>query len=335
MIRIAAIATSRPRAEHLIRSIVIGRDKLAIKQRHWARAMRQIAWIAALTALFAGSLSAQQSAPPGTTMTCKSATGAAARLICANSDLAGVNWILAIAFQGAKGAVSPDVRKSLVKDQLTWMQQRNQKCGLTGKDNAPIRALLSSKQCLEDAIEAQIEELQDGTRIDSISKIAASNGQNVPANNSMVCKSAKDALARLICADPDLAALDLKLAIAFQDAKVAAAPDAQKLLVKEQQTWTRERNRKCGLTGKNDAPMGAPLSGKQCVEDAIGSRIAELQHRLQAASISQAPASNTQDAPLIDATHVDFDFRTCSVDRTKRHNKSPAYGSGKPRRSRT
>ncbi len=303
MIRIATIANSRLRDEHLIRCVIVGRDDFApVKQRCPVRnAMRQIAWVAALSALFAGSPSAQQSAPPRTTMTCESAKGASARLICADSDLAGVNWILAIAFQGAKGAVSPDVRKSLVKDQLTWMRERNQKCGLTGKDNAPIGALLSSKQCLEDAIEARIEELQDGTQTGLISKIAASNGQSVPANSSMTCKSAKGASARLICADPDLAALDSKLAIAFQDAKVAAAPDAQKLLVKEQQTWTRERNRKCGWTGKNNAPMGAPLSGKQCVKDAIAARIAELQHT---ASISQAPASNGQDGPFIDTTHA-------------------------------
>jgi uncharacterized protein YecT (DUF1311 family) len=121
----------------------------------------------------------------------------------------------------------------------------------------------------------------------------------------MTCKSAKGASARLICADPDLAALDSKLAIAFQDAKVAALPDVQKLLGKEQQSWTRERNQKCGLTGKDNAPIRVPLSGKQCVVDAIEARIAELQHRPQAASISQAPASNGQDVPPRDGTHAD------------------------------
>jgi uncharacterized protein YecT (DUF1311 family) len=181
MIRIANVATSR-RAEHLIRSIAVGRDKFAtVKQRHSARdAMRQIAWIAALTALFAGSLSAQQSVPPSTSMTCKSAKGAWARLICADPDLAAVDSILAIAFQDAKDAVSPDVQKLLVKEQQTWTRERNQKCGLTGKDNAPIGVLLSGKQCVEDAIDARIDELQDGTQTGSISQIAASNEQNVP-----------------------------------------------------------------------------------------------------------------------------------------------------------
>ena len=181
MIRIANVATAR-RAEHLIRSIAVGRDKFAIvKQRHSARdAMRQIAWIAALTALFPGSLSAQQSVPPGTSMTCKSAKGASARLICADSDLAAVDSILAIAFQDAKDAVSPDLQKLLVKEQQTWTRERNQKCGLTGKDNAPIRVPLSGKQCVEDAIEARIAELQHRPQAASISQAPASNGPDVP-----------------------------------------------------------------------------------------------------------------------------------------------------------
>jgi uncharacterized protein YecT (DUF1311 family) len=259
-------------------------------------------------------------------MTCKSAKGASARLICADPDLAALDSKLATAFQDAKVAASPDDQKLLVKEQQTWTRERNQKCGLTGKDNAPIRVPLSGKQCVEDAIEARIAELQhrpqaastsqapasngqdvppsDGTHADSISQAPASNGQDVPPSTSMTCKSAKGTSARLICADPDLAALDSKLAIAFQDAKVAASPDDQKLLVKEQQTWTRERNQKCGLTGKDNAPIRVPLSGKQCVEDAIEARIAELQHRPQAASISQAPASNGQDVPTSDGTHA-------------------------------
>jgi len=186
------------------------------RRRHLARdAMRQFACVTALTTLFAGPLCAQQSVPTTrisqgmptrpsqglpinqpskgvptgrnsqvmptsrTSVACKSARDASVRLICADPDLAAIDSILAIAFQDAKNAASPDDQKLLVKDQLTWTRERNQRCGLTGKDNEPVRVLLSGKQCMEDTIEARIDELQDGSQTASISQSPAPNVQNV------------------------------------------------------------------------------------------------------------------------------------------------------------
>jgi uncharacterized protein YecT (DUF1311 family) len=129
------------------------------------------------------------------------------------------------------------------------------------------------------------------------------NSQAVPTSRtSVACKSAREASVRLICADPDLAAVDSILAIAFQDAKNAAPSDAQKLLVNEQLTWMRERNQKCGLTGKDNEPVRVLLSGKQCMEGAIEARIDELQDASQTASISLSSASNAQNVIITQLT---------------------------------
>jgi len=143
--------------------------------------MRQMAWITVLTTLLAGTVCAQQGVPTSrASIACKWARSASTRLICADPDLAAVDSILAIALQDAKEAAPPDAQKLLVKEQLTWTRQRNQKCGLTGKDYAPIGVLLSGKQCMEDAIEARIDDLQDGPQTGSISSQApAPTGQNV------------------------------------------------------------------------------------------------------------------------------------------------------------
>jgi uncharacterized protein YecT (DUF1311 family) len=95
------------------------------------------------------------------------------------------------------------------------------------------------------------------------------------------CKSARTASARLICADPDLAAVDSILTMAIQDAKKASSLDDQKLLVIEQLTWMRERNQKCGLIGKDHAPTNELRSAKRCMENSIDARIADLQNASQ------------------------------------------------------
>ena len=104
--------------------------------------------------------------------TCTSARSAAVRLICSDPNLAAVESILIIALQDAKKVATPDDQKSLVKDQLDWTRERDQKCGLIGKIYVPINQLRSAKQCLEDTINDRIAELQDGTQTNSIPSTA-------------------------------------------------------------------------------------------------------------------------------------------------------------------
>jgi uncharacterized protein YecT (DUF1311 family) len=235
---------------------------------------------------------------------CKSARTAAAELICADPHLAAVDSALSIAFRDVQAAASPNVQKSLAKQQLIWMQERDQKCGLTGKTYTPFSQPLSGKQCLEDAIRARIDDLQGDTQTGSIPQISASNTQNIvmtpviavapPSPAASACKSARNAAARLICADLDLAAADSKLNTAFQETQAAAPPDMQRSLARQQLTWMQERDQKCGLTEKTYAPIAQPLPGKECLEDAIKARIDDLKNDTQTGSISQNSASDAQ-----------------------------------------
>lgn len=133
--------------------------------------MRWMVWAAVLVAGVTGTAYAQQNVPASRTGTlCKSARGAVVRLICADPDLAAVESILALAFQDAKRGATPDDQKLLAKEQLSWIRERNQKCGLIGKDYAPLAELRSAQQCLEDAINERIADLQDdGSQTNSIS----------------------------------------------------------------------------------------------------------------------------------------------------------------------
>jgi uncharacterized protein YecT (DUF1311 family) len=140
--------------------------------RIFGTAMRQLVCMMLLMILCAQPAFAQIVAAPAvrsTKITCKAGRSASARLICADPDLMAVESILGIAYRDAKTAASPGVQQSLLQEQLTWIRERDQKCGLTGMDYKPIRELLPTKQCLEDAIEARIDELQDTSQTDSIS----------------------------------------------------------------------------------------------------------------------------------------------------------------------
>ena len=104
----------------------------------------------------------------------------------------------------------------------------------------------------------------------------------------IACKSAKLPSARLICTDADLTALVSVLAIAVADAKNAASsPEEQKSLATEQQAWSRDRDRKCGLiAGVNHEKFQAE---KKCMIDLIEARIADLQDKPDLDSTSSLP----------------------------------------------
>jgi uncharacterized protein YecT (DUF1311 family) len=114
---------------------------------------------------------------------CKSVKGASARLVCADPDLAAAVSVLSTALQDAQNAASTNDQKLLAREQRAWIQQRNQKCGLIGKDHAPLPELLSAKQCLEDETKARISDLQNGSPTGSVpsppSAPPAPSGQNV------------------------------------------------------------------------------------------------------------------------------------------------------------
>jgi uncharacterized protein YecT (DUF1311 family) len=246
----------------------------------------------------ANTVPVQQSpAPSATNPACKSTKSAATRLICADPDLAALDLILTVTLQDARGAAAADQEKLLTKQQSSWLKERDQKCGLTGKDRLQLSELRPATQCLKDAIETRTSQLKGD---DLTGSIAASPPPTPPGAHSAqqttasirvnpACKSAKSAATRMICADPDLATIDSTLTASLQEARKAASPDQQKLLTKQQFSWLKERNQKCGLTGKDRAPLSELQPATQCLQDAIKARISDLQGADQTSSIAPTP----------------------------------------------
>jgi uncharacterized protein YecT (DUF1311 family) len=137
--------------------------------------MRLIVWLTALTTVFAQIACAQGAATNHAIIACKSLRNASDRLVCTDPDLAAVDSILTITLQDAKGAMSKMEKSLLEHEQRIWIRERNQKCGLTG-----MVELQSAKECVEDAINARISDLQDSSQTNSIAAPAsASSGQSL------------------------------------------------------------------------------------------------------------------------------------------------------------
>lgn len=111
---------------------------------------------------------------------------------------------------------------------------------------------------------------------------------------SFDCSKAKTASARLICADADLAKLDSQLGREFQTKKQQIAATDQAAFVANEVKWIRERNQKCGLLGRDNAPSKEPRAAKQCMITEINERINELEARANDGSASSKPLTTKQ-----------------------------------------
>jgi uncharacterized protein YecT (DUF1311 family) len=87
---------------------------------------------------------------------CAQAKTAAARLICADAELARLDGELGAAFQKRKAQISAPDQSKFVTEQLAWIRDRNERCDVVGKNGAPIEVLVGSKSCMMSLIRERI-----------------------------------------------------------------------------------------------------------------------------------------------------------------------------------
>jgi uncharacterized protein YecT (DUF1311 family) len=106
-----------------------------------------------------GAARAQVLVPRGSenpSFDCAKAKTAAARLICADGELAQLDGELGVAFQKRKSEISATDQLNLVAEQLAWIRDRNTRCELVGKNDAAIEVFASSKPCMVSTIQERI-----------------------------------------------------------------------------------------------------------------------------------------------------------------------------------
>jgi uncharacterized protein len=99
---------------------------------------------------------------------CATARTAAARLICADTELARLDCDLGATFEKQRLQVFQPDQSKFIADELSWIRDRNARCGLVGKKNLATEALAGSKPCLLGAIRERIASLGGGDQLASI-----------------------------------------------------------------------------------------------------------------------------------------------------------------------
>jgi uncharacterized protein YecT (DUF1311 family) len=98
---------------------------------------------------------------------CRIAKTAAARLICADGELARLDGEQGEAFRKHKDSVPAIDQPKFVASQMAWIRKRNEDCGLKDKEGATIEALAGFKPCLASAFRQRIDSLNQ-TRVANI-----------------------------------------------------------------------------------------------------------------------------------------------------------------------
>ncbi|WP_338821626.1 lysozyme inhibitor LprI family protein [Bradyrhizobium septentrionale] len=89
---------------------------------------------------------------------CAQAKTAAARLICADGELTRLDRELGAAYQRQKAQLPASDQSQFVADQLSWIRDRNARCGLDGKEIPSTDDLVTARSCMADAIRSRISD---------------------------------------------------------------------------------------------------------------------------------------------------------------------------------
>jgi uncharacterized protein YecT (DUF1311 family) len=184
---------------------------------------------------------------------CAILKGQAERLFCGDPELSAILPQLNAAIQDRLNRLAN--RRLAIEENAEWIKDRDSSCGIprnqaiSYQDVAPIQACL--------LIETQ-------ERIGILS------------DPNFDCLATNTTAGTLICSDPSLAmaktelnnrALGLIARLKEDDAKAAFA---------EYERWSRERDRKCGLVGKDNVPLEELSSSSGCLQEYMRAKTAEI-----------------------------------------------------------
>jgi uncharacterized protein YecT (DUF1311 family) len=166
------------------------------------------------------------------------------QLFCGDAQLAAAAEKLSAAIE-ARLARLPD-RLPAIEENAVWMRQRNLGCGIIGQ--TPVRPddIDRVKACLLKVTTERAAILRDP---------------------DFDCLAANTAAGALICADPSLALAEAELNANVLSLIGKLDQTAARFAFAEYGRWTRERDRKCNLVGKENVPLQELESAEDCLAD--------------------------------------------------------------------
>jgi uncharacterized protein YecT (DUF1311 family) len=184
---------------------------------------------------------------------CEQNRDPANQLICGDPDLAAAAETLSAAIE-ARLARLPD-RLPAIEENAIWIRQRNLGCGVVGQAAVRVADVDRVKACLLKVTGERTAILRDP---------------------DFDCLAANTAAGAMICADPSLALTETELNREVLSLINKLNPTEARFAFAEYGRWTRERNRKCNLVGKENVPLSELSFAEDCLADYLKRKSDEI-----------------------------------------------------------
>ena len=165
-------------------------------------------------------------------------------LFCGDPELNDAASRLSRAIEGRLDRLSD--RRLAIEENAEWIKNRNASCGIFGNQAVSDRDIDSVRQCLLKETEERIAIL---------------------TNPNFDCLAADTTAGMLICSEPELVLAAQELNDRALALIAGLKDNARKDAFAEYARWTRDRDRKCDLVGKDNVPLEELASSGNCLAD--------------------------------------------------------------------
>jgi uncharacterized protein YecT (DUF1311 family) len=178
----------------------------------------------------------------------------AEQLFCADGELNASSVRLNAAIQDRLSRLAN--RRLAIEENAEWVRDRNSSCGIFGRQSLAYQDVKPVQACLLKETEERIEILSDP---------------------NFDCLAANTTAGTLICDDPSLALARTELNNLAVGVIAKLKEDDARQAFAEYERWSRERDRKCNLVGKDNVPLDELTSSASCLADYISRKTAEIE----------------------------------------------------------
>ncbi|MGY8664479.1 lysozyme inhibitor LprI family protein [Bradyrhizobium sp. UFLA05-109] len=183
----------------------------------------------------------------------RAAARSAGQLFCGDSELSAAAENLSAAIE-ARLSRLPD-RLPAIEENALWIRQRNLSCGIFGQTAVRTDDIDRVKTC----------------RLRETDERAA-----ILRDPDFDCLAANTAAGALICSDPELALAEEELNSKVLGLIGKLTPTEARFAFAEYGRWTRERDRKCDLVGKENVPPAELPSAQGCLAEYLSRKTADI-----------------------------------------------------------
>jgi len=146
-------------------------------------------------------------------------------------------------------------RSLAIEENAEWIADRNSSCGIFAAQNMSNQDVKSVKACL-------LKETQE--------RIAILSDPNFD------CLATNTAAGMLICSDPSLATAKAELNSHVLGLIAKLKGDEARAAFSEYERWSRERDRSCNLTDKENVPLEELSPSESCLAEYLSRKTAEI-----------------------------------------------------------